>query len=78
MVRTFYAPTSFRHITYNRSVASYERDDVLGLEFEAAEVARCITAGQTQSTRMPWEATLDIMSMMDDIRSQTGVVFPGE
>ncbi|WP_051197142.1 Gfo/Idh/MocA family protein [Jonesia quinghaiensis] len=74
----FYAPTSFRHITYSRSVASYERDDVLGLEFEAAEVARCISDGKTESPRMPWQATLDIMSMMDDIRAQAGVVYPGE
>ena len=49
-----------------------------GLHFEAAEVARRISAGETESPLMPWEETLRIMRIMDQVRSQLGVQYPGE
>lgn len=74
----FYTPTGFTVRTYEGSESTYARNDVRGLEFEAAEVARCITDGKTESERMTWQNTMDIMKSMDSIRAQVGVKYPGE
>lgn len=74
----FYAPTSFTVRLNNGETATYERNDVRGLEFEAAEVARSLQAGLLESPRMTWDNTLAIMDTMDQIRAQIGVTFPGE
>jgi len=49
-----------------------------GLRFEAAEVARCIAAGATESPLMPWSETVAVMAAMDEVRRQLGFAFPGE
>jgi hypothetical protein len=49
-----------------------------GYEYEIAEVARRISAGQTESPVMPLDETVAIMGILDQMRAQTGVVFPGE
>ncbi len=53
-------------------------DRDFGLEYEACEVARCVTEGRTESELMPLDETLSIMTAMDDVRRQLGVVYPGE
>ena len=49
-----------------------------GLQYEAAEVARRVSAGERESPRMSWRGTLEVMRTMDEIRAQVGVVYPGE
>ncbi|PJI93904.1 Gfo/Idh/MocA family protein [Luteimicrobium subarcticum] len=49
-----------------------------GKQYQAAEVARCLDAGVTQSERMSWQDTLDVLRTLDEIRRQVGVVYPGE
>jgi predicted dehydrogenase len=49
-----------------------------GLRFQAAEVGRCLRAGQTQSAVLPLDETLSIMRTMDSIREQIGLRYPGE
>jgi len=49
-----------------------------GLHFEAAEVARRVTAGELESPLMPLDETLTIMAAMDQVRAQLGVRYPGE
>ena len=49
-----------------------------GLHFEAAEVARRVTAGELESPLMPLAETLTIMDALDDVRAQIGVRYPGE
>jgi predicted dehydrogenase len=49
-----------------------------GLRYEAAEAARCLTAGATESPLHPPATTLRIMQAMDEVRRQLGVHFPGE
>jgi len=53
-------------------------DTTHGLHFEAAEVARQISAGASESPLMPLAETLTIMDALDDVRAQIGVRFPGE
>jgi predicted dehydrogenase len=53
-------------------------DDVRGFAYEAAEFARCLVAGETESPLLPHATTLRVMETMDDVRRQVGVVYPGE
>ncbi|QSB15155.1 Gfo/Idh/MocA family oxidoreductase [Natronosporangium hydrolyticum] len=45
---------------------------------QAAEVHRCLRAGLTESPLVPHETTLAMMSIMDTVRQQIGVAYPGE
>lgn len=56
------------------------RDDAehQGLRYEAAEAARCLAAGRTESPLRPLATTVRVMAAMDDVRAQLGVRFPGE
>lgn len=47
-----------------------------GYEFEAEETARCILAGKTQSDLWSWNDSLQLISTMDTIRKQCGIVYP--
>jgi predicted dehydrogenase len=49
-----------------------------GFQYEAAEVARCLEAGLTESADMTWRDTVEVMDVMDAIRAQVGVVYPWE
>ena len=46
-----------------------------GYQFEAAEVQRCILAGELESPLMPHTATLEIMTLLDAIREEIGVSY---
>lgn len=49
-----------------------------GLRFEAAEVMRCLRAGEIESLVMPLAETLSIMRTLDEIRNQIGLRYPSE
>jgi predicted dehydrogenase len=76
---TFYAPSAYtlvhRDGTRDRREFPFEGH---GLRMQAAEVARCVRAGLTESTVLPHAEILSIMQTMDEIRRQTGLVYPGE
>jgi predicted dehydrogenase len=74
----FYEPTSFTVKRRDGRTWTFEQPMPRGLQHEAAEVARCVAAGRTQSDRLPWADTLAVMRVMDEIRRQVGVVYPGE
>ncbi len=74
----FYAPTSFTVTRRDGRIWTFDQPMPRGLQHEAAEVARCVEAGLTQSERMPWEATLAVARVMDEVRRQVGVTYPGE
>lgn len=74
----FYRPSPFVVTGNDGSRWTYDFPVEGGFQFQIAEVARCIDAGRTQSDRMPWSETLAVMRTMDEIRSQIGLVYPGE
>jgi hypothetical protein len=37
-----------------------------------------VAAGETESPRMSWQDTLDVLGTMDEVRSQIGLTYPGE
>jgi predicted dehydrogenase len=49
-----------------------------GLHFEAAEVARCVADGLLETPVRPLADSLTTLRVMDEIRQQCGIVFPGE
>ena len=85
---TFYALTSFTLTRRDGHVERFETPaDVVGrredgwgkgLRFEAAELARCVAEGLAESPHLPLAETVSIMETMDEIRRQSGIVYPGE
>jgi predicted dehydrogenase len=49
-----------------------------GFNYEAAEVMRCLEAGETESEIMPLDETLSVMRTMDGIRAAWGLRYPSE
>jgi predicted dehydrogenase len=46
-----------------------------GYQFEAAEVQRCVLAGELESPLMSHTTTLEIMTLLDTIRDEIGVTY---
>ena len=49
-----------------------------GLHYQAAEVARRITAGETEAPLRPLALSIQTLAVMDRVRDQTGDHFPDE
>ncbi|MFE1960891.1 Gfo/Idh/MocA family protein [Streptomyces sp. NPDC059479] len=49
-----------------------------GLQYEAAEVMRCLRAGETESPLVPLDGTLAVMRTLDAVRDRIGVRFPAD
>ena len=47
-------------------------------QHEAAEVMRCLRAGETESPLVPLDGTLAVLRTLDAIRDRVGVRYPGE
>ena len=74
----FYTPTSFRVQRTDGRVWTFDNPSPRGLQFEAAEVARRVAAGDTESPRLTWANTVEVMRTLDEVRAQIGLVYPGE
>lgn len=78
----FYQPNALRLISAaGETLGTWDYDlgsGHFGLRYEAAEVARCLAAGLTESPLLPLDTTLAIMRTLDRVRVQTGVRYPGE
>ena len=49
----------------------------MGYELEAAHVMDCLEKGKTESLILPLSFSLDLMKMLDAVRKDAGIVFPG-
>ena len=49
-----------------------------GYEYEAMEVMECIQQGKLESDLLPHKDTLAIMKIMDSLRKDWGLIYPGE
>ena len=74
----FYTPTSFTVVRNDGTRREFDGSAEGGFQFQAAEVARRVAEGATESPRMTHQGTLDVMRTMDEIRRQVGVAYPGE
>ncbi|WP_410513618.1 Gfo/Idh/MocA family oxidoreductase [Paenibacillus sp. BR2-3] len=60
-------------------VETFEDDRLsTGYVFEAEEVGRCLQQGLTESPTMPLDESLAILKLLDEVRAQWGLVYPGE
>lgn len=48
------------------------------LQHEAAEVMRCLRAGESESPLVPLDGSIAVMRTLDAVRERIGVRFPGE
>ncbi len=77
--RRFNTPTS---ITYwknweDEKTINFDKGEGFGYEYEAAHVMECLDAGKTESDLMPLSFSADMMGIMDWVRKDAGIVFPG-
>lgn len=49
-----------------------------GYRYEAEEAMRCLKAGKLESDVLPLDETLGVLKIMDEVRSQWGLTYPGE
>ena len=79
MEKSFYEHSSFTVFDLDDNVLfKYEGNiEGRGMQYQALEVERCITEGLIESPTMSLDETVQIMEVMDQIRSQTGIEFSG-
>jgi hypothetical protein len=77
--RTWYAPTTFRLVTSDGQSTEYDEPwQGRGMQYEAAEVGRCLREGLLESPVMTLDESIEIMVTMDSVRRQIGLSYPGE
>lgn len=59
-------------------VIHYAYDDEESFKFEIIHAMECIAAGKLESDIMPLSRTLDVMKVMDRLRRQWNLTYPGE
>jgi predicted dehydrogenase len=75
----WYRPTSFTVYPLSGPVDRIAEPPVgNGLRYQADEVGRCLRDGRVESSIMPLDETLAIMTTMDEIRRQIGLRYPFE
>lgn len=77
--RRFNTPTS---VTWwktqeEEQTITFEKGNGAGYEYEAAHVMECLDAGKKESELMPLSISADLMEIMDRVRTDAGIVFPG-
>jgi predicted dehydrogenase len=63
-----------KHLRYEEAVGSH----VDGLHFQAAAAARAIALGATETPERTLDDSIATMDVIDAIRNQLGIVYPGE
>jgi predicted dehydrogenase len=76
--RPFYGPSRFTVVRDDGTHWSFDGLVDAGMQYEAAEVARCVASGLTESPLMTWQGTLEVMRTLDEVRSQIGLAYPAE
>lgn len=75
----FFIPGGFM---LHRAGRDPERVDVPftgnGMNHEAVEAMRCMRMGALESPLMSWRMTSEVMALLDGVRDQIGVKYPGE
>lgn len=74
----YYRPTSLTLVRAGRRDYVFDPGTELGWQYQVAAFARCVDEGRIESDIMPHAATLEVLRVMDEARSQLGVGYPGE
>jgi predicted dehydrogenase len=74
----FFVPRSFVLNRPNREPETFDfAFEGSGYQFEAAEAQRCLLAGELESPLVPHSTTLEVMALLDALREEIGVYYPG-
>ena len=78
--RVWYAPTTFRLVLPDGTVAEEYVTDITGrgMQFEAIAAERLVAEGNLAGDILPIAESVAIMGALDEIRDQIGVRYPGE
>ncbi|MEW2459952.1 MULTISPECIES: Gfo/Idh/MocA family protein [unclassified Microbacterium] len=78
--RVWYAPTTFRLVLPDGTVAEEYVTDITGrgMQFEAIAAERLVAEGNLAGDILPIAESVAIMGALDEIRAQIGVRYPGE
>jgi hypothetical protein len=62
-----------------KEIACYEAPkQITGYEYEVRACIRAIKEGKLECEEMPHSETIRVMKLMDGIRKEWGVIYPGE
>ncbi|MNH94307.1 1,5-anhydro-D-fructose reductase [compost metagenome] len=76
---SFVNPRSAELYAGGELVETFEDDRTsTGYAFEAEEVGRCLQAGLTESPALTLDESLAILKLLDQVRAEWGLVYPGE
>ncbi len=79
LARGFFHPSTFTLYRADRDPELFEVPYVgNGFTHEAAEVMRCLRAGERESALVPLDDTLAVMGVLDAVRAQIGLRYPHE
>lgn len=75
----WYSPTTFRVVRPDDTVMEQFDGGVdgRGMQFQALAAERLVAEGATSSDILPIDETVAIMGVLDEVRRQIGVVYPG-
>ncbi|KQQ65857.1 Gfo/Idh/MocA family protein [Microbacterium sp. Leaf320] len=78
--QVWYAPTTFRVVLPDGTVAEEYSSDVAGrgMEYQAHAAERLVSEGLLEGDILPIAESVAIMGTLDEIRAQIGVRYPGE
>jgi predicted dehydrogenase len=75
----FHAPTGVRlQLTGQPAQEIPCEKQGLGYHYEAAHVQQCLSQGLGESPLLPLAFSLELMQLLDAVRAQIGLRFPGE
>lgn len=76
----WYTPTSFRVVSPSGDVLEEYASEVdgRGMQFQALAAERFVASGAGANDVLPIDESVAIMGVLDEVRRQIGVVYPGE
>ena len=74
-----YRPSGYTLVRYGEAPREFEAPYVgHGYVHEALEVHRTLRQGRLESTLVPPQSTIEVLEVMDEVRAQIGLRYPGE
>lgn len=75
MNRRFHEPTSVTILQNNQEETISFDVNTNGYNFEAEHVQQMLAEGRTESTKMSFEKSLELIGLLDDIREEIGLIY---
>lgn len=77
---SFYCNVEYRVYDLQNNLLKHFQPEIVGrgMQHQALHFEECLKAGLLDSPELPIAETVEIMQNLDEIRRQTGVIYPGE